>query len=408
MKAFNVDLSALKTWAFFMDLNMKLKFLFCTVYVLAFSGCDVDSRQVISGKPVLTQKETVTELNELARQLATDRSWVDANSIAILHKTALKLNSGTHIGSLYRLDDDGVTREYLITLETNGKNGIFTLGKVLDGNPYRIALDPDQFYLPKDPDEELWTSRPVLEIPSFLYIAGSEPVYETILHGPGVTPEEPIFFITLRENYVSPSEKRAIIAGTYITYRGLDLRYDTDNNNEEFEAYLAIGSDPMNSPFLSSTTHMFDGEGKQDAAGESKTYPDIDYIESGNEWDVDSIDAICLRLLDGNIFRLTAIEDDQIVGKFVRPSAANSLNKFKIDYYDMADGRVTLNIESNFTVHQYNSDADDRLPSAGVTGINEYNLSQRIGNRPFMQTDEYTGQYHLTSLNWKLGKKVIN
>lgn len=399
---------------------MKTKCLIIGVFGLIFlmltnlTSCDDKQKQgSINGKPILTHQETVNQLNQLAYELAANEDWITSEVLNVLEKTALKL-SAVQLNfdapsELAKTDPSGSSAaEYYVTLEAFLPVNFANLNKSLSGSAYYIALDPDQFYREEDPNEELWASRTPLEIPAY-YFDGDSPVplEKQITLVQGVSPSDPVFFITLKQIMNEPLQKESATPGHYLAYYGLDLRYDTDDGNEEFEAYVATGTDPINSPFPSTTTHLFDGTGKYDASSTLRNYPDINYIESGAEWDVDTSQAICLKGLDGNMFRLTPIEDDAVPGTFARDNTAGTLSSFNIDYYKMDDGSVVLNVPTNYIVGQRTSKNDDRYASAGVTNINESNLTNRMGGQSFMQTDQYTGQNHLTNLNWKLGRKII-
>ncbi|MBL7959728.1 hypothetical protein JNL27_05745, partial [bacterium] len=305
---------------------MRNVFVFLTLFLVLLTSCeDKKENGTFNGKPVLTKEEAVKALNTLAFDLASDRNWTTLNNLEILQKTPIKANelpvkSATPM-SFYLKDSGDELTEYNVVIELNGPHNLEKLKKSSGNDVYRVALDPDQFYLPEDPSEEDWTSRPTLQLPTYYY-AGDEtnPVEETITFGSGITQAEPIFFVTLIETSDGTAHKSAVIPGAYLAFFGLDLRYDTDDGNEEFELFLSNGPNVLTNPFNPSTIHMFNGSASDDASGLTRNYPDINYIANG--WNVDTAQSIALRVFDGATFRLTPIEDDYSAGNYCR----NGLN----------------------------------------------------------------------------------
>lgn len=388
--------------------------LFILAFIsLSFIRCSESNiKDQFDENAVYSVQEATDILTKASYDLAANGSWINSETLPILERSALKLQKTATVSdipqSIRIKTENGDIIDYLVVIEPY-RSAQTNLSKSLSGGTYYVALDPDQFYRPEDPDEELWTSRPPLEIPVYYYDGvSSTPVSTTITLNHGQSPSEPIFFITLRENQEGGMNKTAVVPGTYLAYYGLDLRYDTDDNNEEFEAYFANGIDPINNPFNPTTTHMFDGNARNDASGVLRNYPDIDYIEFGNEWDVPNGQEIAMWNFANGICRLSPIEDDAYVGQYARSGNPGSLSSINIDYYDLNDNYVKFNIRSNFQISQYSSKNDDRYRSAGITNITLDNVNLRIpSGSPYFQTDQAYG-LKLYNVNWKLGKVIRN
>lgn len=133
-----------------------------------------------------------------------------------------------------------------------------------------------------------------------------------------------LIVLTLKEITPVPGSKISSSPGTYLVLDALQIKNDTDSGSAEEIEIFVMGY--QSSLYYSSVTnHKFDGEDHIDAAGDLKTYPDINTV-TGNY--VDCNDIAILRLTDDFEQRMIVVESDYGDGKM-----AHDENTAYDDYY---------------------------------------------------------------------------
>ena len=369
------------------------------VIMIWSSGCEEKKDAFSINNTVISRTESMPVLDKIAYDLASDRSWMSENIVQKLEND--RFNIPVIKDTQTELSKNGESTEYVVVVERDERHSP-ALSKSLNGGAYRVALDPDQFYFPINIEEENLDKMPVIEIPTYYYDGtGSNPVAETISFSPDVLLNEPIYFVTLKEKTGESLSKTAVTPGTYVSYVGSYLRRKTDAGNEEFQMMFSDGPHVINEPFTNTDLfRMFNGNSYADAAGQTRTYPDINNIA----WYA-AQQTITLRRISGNdvptAFRFIGIEDDSYEGQYNRADGTSST--VAISYYDMADGILKPDLNSKFIYPLKIGEPDDRYQSSGVMSVNLTNLSNRLSGGPFINTSDNSSY----DVNWRLTSENI-
>lgn len=392
---------------------MKTTLVFAVLAMFFLPSCDDgDNHTPRYGEVGLTLEET-------ASFLATNTTWLTGEvMVELAARRPVRLKD---IIPGIRTPDvllKGVVYDVYVESYFRTADQLAALKK--DGaTTFRVALDPDEFYVPQSIDDlrEGNATIPSYEIPTFLYTEGSEtPVEEVISIGPDEVYDEPIFFLSLSEAAGSGALSKALgnpsspQPGTYLSFIGAKLKVKMDESNEEFELYFSNGPSPVDDPFVSYSDHMFNGgSAKNDASGRARVYPDIEKVSSMQIAD----QPIAIKLLGGALFRIAAIESDQAGtgGIYNRnDKAAGQTSSIAVDYYNMANAidAIEYSVTTRYTVYALTQLNDDRYVETGVRNISEGNLNARIAGGGYMETDNAPmsggGSASLDQINWRLGK----
>lgn len=173
--------------------------LFILAFIsLSFIRCSESNiKDQFDENAVYSVQEATDILTQASYNLAVNGSWINSETLPILERSALKLQKTATVSdipqSIRIKTENGDIIDYLVVIEPY-RSAQTNLSKSLSGGTYYVALDPDQFYRPEDPDEELWTSRPPLEIPVYYYDGvSSTSVSTTITLNHGQSPLNPSF-----------------------------------------------------------------------------------------------------------------------------------------------------------------------------------------------------------------------
>ncbi len=351
-----------------------------------------------------TDRASRTGLEEVAKGLVQDPSWVTAENLAMLKNGSVRLSEITANRSLSKVSANGKPVE--IELYHNSK--IDGLAKKFDEGSYYVSLDPDVFHFGQETEEEI-DGLPVLEIPAY-YMNEGTLTETTVTLDPNNSTENLIFFVNYAYDNNVALGKTNIVPGVYFGFRAVNLKYKSDESYEEFEVYFSDGSDPINSYFNGTTNHIFNGMTRPDAGGASRYYPDVNSKLTYTTLKDQEIALVRVDNLTDSV-RMVAIEadwssgdyiEDNIAGKYNRDQQAGTISTLATDYYDMTDNTKKLQENSAYYVQEQRSLNDDRYEKGAIKSINLRTLNARTDNGAiFIQTVNANGGA-LQHMDWTI------
>ncbi len=188
--------------------------------------------------------------------------------------------------------------------------------------------------------------------------------------------------LTLKEITPEPISKSSSSSGTYLILDSFQIENDTESSSAQEIEIFVMGY--QSSFYYSSVTnHKFDGEAHIDAAGDLKTYPDINTV-TGNY--VVCNDIAILRLTDDFEQRIIVVESDYGDGKM-----AHDENTAYADYYryfvniyswDVTDinGNSLLSNQARYfrLCYENEENNDDVWSQSEVRGITKSTVSTSL------------------------------
>jgi hypothetical protein len=356
----------------------------------------------------LRKASDTNPLNEVTRFLATDKKW--------LRKTRLTdvKNNGVRIGDL--VDEAGTSLiridqvDFTITIELFNQFRANELDRPNRDFSYAVALDPDRFY----PNHS--------EIPVHFWNNNAKTVEEKVIRIEVPSDDDnsrlrmkdredalefPVFFVSIQPardnddveyrarliNKLSAYEKKiqanlapcedcggggsAPPVKPYFVIKQINLFDKKDNSNDEFEVY--IGESIENAARIYRTTiHKFNGNTRNDAAGRSVYYRDVNGDQG---WEIMSNDIAIEPLVwieTDAWMRMVAVEDDDEAG--VHDEETGGVRSWSIEHYSVFDDAVdtkTWDMETDCDC--WWPDNDDVYGQSGITHINENSVSELLG-----------------------------
>lgn len=391
------------------------KFLILTGLVLLIS-CEAKNPEMNPDVRFITTKDA---LETIAKQLASDPNWVQENRATLANGV---INLGDVKPSLSKVYVGNEINNVTIELLSTTKKHLTSFSKGNSNGSFRVALDPDCYYMPEEVENALEneiTGLPAIEIPSFYYDGvSSEGALENFVVGVDEQYNEPVFLLNVADDESNATlgkvsgNPESEISGTFLTLLGATLRYKWDEGNEEFEVYLSNGGHPTMSPYLSTTPNMFNDGSRFDASGRTRQFANIERVADPNGgWKFTSMQQpVALKELTNTDFRLIAIESDAKSGNtdgYYNRANDNpgDIIDIAVDAYDMYDNYIKTDETHSFTVSANTSLNDDRYTKSAVRSINLDNLTTRLNGRAYMETDEAEGgPGELVHVNWRLSK----
>lgn len=382
-----------------MEFTMKW-FLFLIGLALVVS-CAETNRELTSDGSA----ERLEALNTVAMDLAADPSWLTPKTLEQLKSGPVRLLEvlAKNSGNLSPWTDE----EVMIELYANSI--VLGLAKSPVVASYYVGLDPDVFHFPENVDEEAG-GLPVLDMPAYHF--ENDSVFETTVQ---LDPENPtdnvIFFVSLMPAPSGRLAKSNTIPGTYMALRQITLKHKHDESAEEFEVYFSSGPDPIINYINGTTTHVFNGQTWNDAAGNSRTYMDINNLATYATVDGQEIALVRVDNLAVSSVRMVAIEADwnsgsYVMGRYNRNQQAGTTSTIATDYYDMASNTRMLQENTAYRVDLQTSLNDDRYQLGGIKSINWDNLDFLTGHgAQYINTATAIGG-PLIHMDWVIAKKV--
>lgn len=377
------------------------KFPLLMVFVMIASCTDHQQMDNAS----LEDVEIRETLNEMAQTLASDPSWIDQTLIEKLKKGAVK--SADLPSSIKLSKSNGFVQD--IEIEMYDNSNVKSLSKSLGTTPYYVGLDPDVYNFSPSIQEEL-TGLPVMDMPVF-YFDGQSVSETTVQLDPDKQTDKLIFFIKSTSLEPHTLSKSMQIAGTFFACRSIKVKVKQDESDEEFEVYFSNGSHPINSYFNGTTDHVFNGNTREDAAGNSRYYMDVN---DKNLWyptsDGQEISLIRVDNLTDSV-RMVAIEADwssgnYVQGRYNRNQQVGTTSEILTDYYDMTDNTKKLQENSAYYVDLKTSLNDDRYQKGVIKSINARTLYARTNNgEHYIETANADGGA-LTDVDWII-KQIV-
>ncbi len=345
------------------------------------------------------------KLNDVAQSLAADRTWLDAKTLEALKNGPVKVSQ-----TMAKNTGSGFFENEEVAIELYSNSMVDAFSKSLGSAPYYVGLDPDVFHFPENIDEEA-SGLPVLDIPAF-YFNGESVEETTVQLDPDNATNSVIFFVTTLPTQPGSMAKTTVTPGTYYCFRQITLKHRQDESNEEFELYFSSGPDPLINYINGTTTHIFNGWTWNDAAGNSRTYPDVNVKATYSTLDNQEIALVRVdNMQAGSSVRMVAIEadwatGDYYMGHYNRDQQAGSISNYLTDYYDMADNTRKLQENTAYYVDYRHILNDDRYTLGGVKSINSDNLDTRTsGGTQWMQTVNAFGG-PLVHMDWVMAQKT--
>ena len=260
-------------------------------------------------------------LKDVARFLARNSARIPSRLRNRLQSETLTLSRVMRASKFPTRVQDAAGRKYDIGVE-------FAEYSTLNEAPLRVALDPDRFY----PNENTF--------PVFVFDPATKSVKsEELTVAVGQTLPFPLALVTLEDRTETSWEdlkRRSRIyrevglaktgalskvrvrggrlansgSTAYLKMTEVRLYVDKDPfSKEEFEVYIREGTG-FGDPVFKTTTHVFDGKQRQDAAGEYRVYPDVNRANRTYSFGV-----ALWPLSDLTPISVCAIEDDKDKGE---------------------------------------------------------------------------------------------
>lgn len=358
------------------------------------------------------------QLDEIARALATESSWLDETGLGKLRKESQLMLSDVR-ADLSTATYEGRTVDIVLEPYFRASQG---LHKGLGEGGYWVALDPDEFYPQSNVEDLRETNQklPAYHIPAYYHAVDGSVVESELTISSDQVYEEPVFFVSYETNAIGLAKAAACsenpILGTFLTFVGARLKTKKDDSNEEFELYSSsYGPDPLASPFQPTTWHEFNGANHLDASLRCRLYPNMELVQSMQL--ADEPIALTGIWLNGPIFRIVAIEsDDKDTPRVYNRNDKNvgELSVIGVDYAVLPHPSnqaglllKTTNVSSAYKVGKRDPDNDDRYVGSGVGQITLNNIQTVLGAYLFyFETDWAAGNPSgLSDINWRLAIK---
>lgn len=412
----------------------KRTWLVSLFLIVGLTSCDPDKMTTASPPSNvgnLTKKSVMPYVNDLAAimaELAKDRSWLTEDIIKKANKRAVRLdelNKKLPRTNLV-LKENHEDVNYSLVLDLYVPDHLEKQGGLSkeDFQKIRIALDPDQFYLPSN-HREATSGIPSITALSYASPRAGEAVEEAFRFHKNRDGDydEPIFFLDLRDpgaytnlapcEDCNPGGGGSGPSGTFICLAAYTLKFSQESGDEEIEIFESDGPDAYSHPFNYTTPWIMDGATRLDALQRARQFWDVNKVSHGRYGDPNNVNGwIAMKNLNTEIdFRLATVENDKQTGalrlEYGLSSGGTQLYSTTMDYYNIDANNVTTNVLSQFQYVYTDEHPDDIHWSSGVRKINFNALTSRIVNGSYFNTDSSPGT-DLQHCDYYFGRLDVN